>query len=177
VRRHSQTPRTDTKKLHKLNFLSFISQQTLRQHKLPDPCHHLIYSTTLKSEARTCQLLIATEEKTSNPTQRCSLSSCLSCLLLTTFCPPKTASSPTYVLSSRSWLPPKAFFVLAFFTQITFPHHSSMRRHISSSIRGHPSQFPARTQTPKHPMQTKSPLALMEPRFAVTDQLRRQNSS
>jgi hypothetical protein len=38
-------------------------------------------------------------------------------------------------------------------------------------------QVPARTQTPKHPMQTKSPLALMEPRFAVTDQLRRQNSS
>jgi hypothetical protein len=27
-----------------------------------------------------------------------------------------------------------------------------MRHHISSSIRRHPSQFPARTQTPKHPM-------------------------
>jgi hypothetical protein len=38
-------------------------------------------------------------------------------------------------------------------------------------------QVPAITQTPKHPMQTKSPLALMEPRFAVTDQLGRQNSS
>jgi hypothetical protein len=177
VHRHSQTPQTDTKGLHKLNFLSFISQKTLRQHKLPDPCHHLICSTTLKSEARTCQSLIAAEEKTSNLTQRCSLSLCLSCLSLATFSPPKTASFPTYLLSSRSWLPPEAFFILAFFTQITSPHHSSMRRRISSSIRRHPSQFPARTQTPKHPMQTKSPLALMEPRFAVTDQLRRQNSS
>ncbi len=46
-----------------INFLSFISQKTLRQHKLPDPCHHLICSTTLRSEARTCQLLIAAEEK------------------------------------------------------------------------------------------------------------------
>ncbi len=142
MHRHSQTPRTDTKRLHKLNFSSFISQKTLRQHKLPDPCHHLICSTTLKSEARTCQLLIAAEEKTSNPTQRCSLSFCLSCLLLTTFCPPKTASFPTYLLSSRSWLPSEAFFVLASFTQITFPHHSSMRRRISSSIRRHPSPIP-----------------------------------
>ncbi len=46
-----------------INFLSFISQKTLRQHKLPNPCHHLICSTTLRSEARTCQLLIAAEEK------------------------------------------------------------------------------------------------------------------
>jgi hypothetical protein len=52
-----------------------------------------------------------------------------------------------------------------------------MRRRISSSIRRHLSPRPARTQTPMHPMQTKSPLALMEPRFAVTDQLRWQNSS
>ncbi len=51
-----------------INFLSFISQKALRQHKLPDPCHHLICSTTLRSKARTCQLLIAVEEKTSNPT-------------------------------------------------------------------------------------------------------------
>jgi len=53
-----------------INFLSFISQKTLRQHKLLDPCHHLICSTTLRSEARTCQLLIAAEEKTSNPTPK-----------------------------------------------------------------------------------------------------------
>ncbi len=53
-----------------INFLSFISQKTLRQHKLPDPCHHLICPTTLRSEARTCQLLIAAEEKTSNPTPK-----------------------------------------------------------------------------------------------------------
>ncbi len=46
-----------------INFLSFISQKTLRQHKLPDPCHHLNCLATLRSEARTCQLLIAAEEK------------------------------------------------------------------------------------------------------------------
>ncbi len=112
MHRHSQTPRTNTKRLHKLNFLSFISQKTLRQHKLPDPCHHLICSTTLKSEARTCQLLIAAEEKTSNPTQRCSLSFCLSCLLLTTFLSSKNCFlsylSPflPFLASSRSFLRP-----------------------------------------------------------------------
>jgi len=37
-----------------INFLSFISQKTLQQHKLPDPYHHLICSTTLRSEAGTC---------------------------------------------------------------------------------------------------------------------------
>ncbi len=69
-----------TDRLHstsQINFLSFISQKALRQHKLPDPCHHLICSTILRSEARTCQLLITTEDKTSNPTPKCSPSSCL----------------------------------------------------------------------------------------------------
>ncbi len=42
VHRHSQTPRTNTKRLHKLNFLSFISWKSPRQHKLPYFCHHLI---------------------------------------------------------------------------------------------------------------------------------------
>jgi hypothetical protein len=105
VHRHSQTPRADTKKLHKLNFLSFISQQTLRQHKLPDPCHHLIYSTTLKSEARTCQLLIAAEEKTSNPTQRCSLSFLCPRILHPDHFPPSLINEAPHILID----PPPSF--------------------------------------------------------------------
>ncbi len=91
-----------------INFLSFISQKTLRQHKLQDPCHHLICFTTLRSEARTCQLLIAAEEKTSNPTPKCSLSSCLSILSLYLFLSssvrsPQLASAPPLI--NRCWLP------------------------------------------------------------------------
>jgi hypothetical protein len=63
VHRYSQTPRTNTKRLHKLNFLSFISWKSPRQHKLPYFRHHLICPIVPGSEARVCQLLIATEEK------------------------------------------------------------------------------------------------------------------
>ncbi len=80
-------------------------------------------------------------------------------------------------LLNHWWLPPEA----------SSSSHSSPRSHPSiphqwGAAYPHRSaaiflQVPARTQTPKHPMQTKSPLALMEPRFAVTDQHRRQNSS
>ncbi len=129
-----------------IDFLSFISQNTLRQHKHPDPCHHLICSTSPGSEARTCQLLIAAEEKTSNPTPKCSLSSCLSILnhyplsFLFPLSPiSKLASAPSYQLLLAS---PVSFFLLAFITHITSPHHSSMRRRISSSIRRHPSPIP-----------------------------------
>ncbi len=89
----------------------------------------------------------------------------------------KPASSPTYPLFFRLWLPPEAFLVLASFTQITPPithQWGAASPHRSAAIL---LQFPARTQTPKHPMQTKSPLALMEPRFAVIDQIGWQNSS
>ncbi len=132
----SQTSRTDTIRLHKSTSCLLFHRKTLRQHKLPDPCHHLNCLATLRSEARTCQLLIAAEEKTSNPTPKCSLSSCLSCFPLTTsftkisqnnsdllllqlplllstsvsvlFSPPKLASAPTYLPSNRCWLPPDA---------------------------------------------------------------------
>jgi hypothetical protein len=96
-----------------INFLSFISQKTLRQHKLLDPCHHLICPTTLRSKARTCQLLIAAEEKTSNLTPKCSLSSCLSILSLYLFLFTPSVPLPTknlhqLLLINRCWLPPKA---------------------------------------------------------------------
>ncbi len=91
-----------------INFLSFISQKTLRQHKLPDPCHHLICSTILRSEARTCQLLIAAEEKTSNPTLKKMFTK-----LLPVY--PPSPSFPFFLskknlrllpLLHRCWLPP-----------------------------------------------------------------------
>jgi hypothetical protein len=50
ARHHGQTPFDFTNQL-----LVFISQKALWQHKRPDPCHHLICSITLRSEARTCQ--------------------------------------------------------------------------------------------------------------------------
>jgi hypothetical protein len=63
VHRHSQKPWTNTKRLHKLNFLSFISWKSPQQHKLPDFCHHPICPIVPGSKARVCQLLIAAEEK------------------------------------------------------------------------------------------------------------------
>ncbi len=160
MRRHSQTPRTDTKRLHKLNFLSFISQQTLRQHKLPDPCHHLICSTILKSEARTCQLLIAAEEKTSNPTQRYSLSFCLSCLLLTTFSvfqkllplllisfPPVPGFLPK--LSSSSHSSPRSLPPITHQWGAAYPHRSAAILPNSLPEHKHPS-IPCKQNLPLH---------------------------
>ncbi len=104
-----------------INFLSFISQKTLRQHKLPDPCHHLICPTTLRSEARTCQLLIAAEEKTSNPTPKCSLSSCLSILSFYLFF---SFSSSSYKTCVRSYLSTVAGFLLKLhLPRILHPDH------------------------------------------------------
>jgi hypothetical protein len=106
-----------------IDLLSFISQNTLRQHKHPDPFHHLICSTSPGSEARTCQLLITAKEKTSNPTPKCSLSSCLSIL-------------SHYPLSFLSPPPPKTCVSSFLSTVVGFP-----RKLLLPRIH-HPDHFP-----------------------------------
>ncbi len=138
----SQTSRTDTNRLHKPTPCLLFHTPTAQASRLS--LIILICPTVPRSEARTRQMLIAAEEKTSNPTPKCSLSSCLSCFPLTTsftkisqnnsdlkllqlppflstsvsvlFSSPKLASAPTYLPSNRCWLPPDACFALAFFT-------------------------------------------------------------
>ncbi len=65
---HGQTSRTDTNPLHKINFWSFYFTENTPTSQASRLCLHLIYPTVPKSEARTCRLLIAAEENTSNPT-------------------------------------------------------------------------------------------------------------
>jgi hypothetical protein len=109
---HSQTSRTDTNRLHKSTSCPFISQKTLRQHKLPDFCHHLICPTVPRSEARTCRLLIVAEERTSNPTPK-MLTKLLPILLPTHYFLPKKnrpfqppSSTPPILLLSLPFTPP-----------------------------------------------------------------------
>ncbi len=149
----SQTSRTDTNRLHNPTSFLLFHTPTAQDSRLS--LIILICPTIPRSEARTRQMLIAAEEKTSNPTPK----------MLTKFLPvyPQSLSS-LFCFTVRPPLPnlhqlPLIFFPqllasswrlppLAFFTQITSPitHQWSATYPLRSAAIL--LQLPARTQTP-----------------------------
>ncbi len=165
-------------------------------------CHHLIYPTVPRSEARTCRLLIVAEGNTSNPTPK-MLTKLMPILLPThNFFQKPARLLPTWssphlhllLLPSNPCLcpflppPPKMLCIstyLSSFQALLASSWSLLRPCIlhtdhfppSSHQWGATNPHPSRRQTPMHPMQTKSLLKLMRPRSAVTNHQGRPNSS
>ncbi len=77
-----------------INFSSFYFTENTPTTQASRLCHHLIYPTVPKSEARTCRLLIATEGNTSNLTL------------------PKSHQAPAYLFHTHDFLPKKSAPIL-----------------------------------------------------------------